>query len=320
MMDVATISHITECDAAYRKVRFPSRPKHGHHGDIENKTAIIGNPVHYTSLKPTGARASRRNPLCKRAIGKFALSLAATLLIGGAYAAEKTPQGNTWDSIKRLPDWSGVWGLDDASFAKVVAASSAPDGNPNIPPLTVKYAALRRENGAANGGRGPDGKGVVTNSVNCIPDGMPGVMIAPFAFEFLFTPGRVTIIPEDNEVRRIYTDGRPHPDDPDPTFMGHSIGHWEGKTLVVDTVGMLAQAQLLVGLHVTEKTHVVERIFRKDADTMQIDTTVTDPDMFTRPDHYTRTYKASKAGMVEYYCTQNNRDTNLDVNLSPPTN
>jgi hypothetical protein len=254
----------------------------------------------------------------KRSRVKAAVCIVATLLIGVASAGEKSPQGGTWDSIKQLPDWSGVWGLDDVSFAKTVAASSAADGNPNIPPLTAEYAALRRENGAANGGRGPNGKGVVTNSVNCVPDGVPGVMTAPFAFEFLFTPGRVTIIPEDNEVRRIYTDGRPHPDDPDPTFMGHSIGHWEGKTLVVDTVGMLAQAQLLVGLHVTEKTHVVERIFRKDAETMQIDTTVTDPIIFTRPDRYTRTYKASKAGMVEYYCTQNNRDTNLNVDLSPP--
>ena len=304
-------SHIRERDAAYRKVRLPVAPTYWHHDVIENKIAVVGNPVHYMNL--TLARSPR-------SAKRLALVLFAMLWIGGAYAAEKSPQGNTWDSIKALPDWSGVWGLDDASFAKVVAASSAADGNPNIPPLTAKYAALRRENGAANGGRGPDGKGVVTNSVNCIPDGMPGVMIAPFAFEFLFTPGRVTIIPEDNEVRRIYTDGRPHPDDPDPTFMGHSIGHWEGKTLVVDTVGMLTQAQLLVGLHVTEKTHVVERIFRKDAETMQIDTTVTDPDLFTRPDRYTRTYKASKAGMVEYYCTQNNRDTNLDVNLSPPTN
>jgi hypothetical protein len=88
---------------------------------------------------------------------KAALCLIAALSIGVAHAAEKSPQGKTWDSIKRLPDWSGVWGLDDASFAKTVAASSAPDGDPNIPPLTAKYAALRRENGAANGGRGPNG-------------------------------------------------------------------------------------------------------------------------------------------------------------------
>src|SRR5580692_5924219 len=67
---------------------------------------------------------------------KAALCLIASLLIVIAHAAEKSPQGNTWDSIKQLPDWSGVWGLDDASFAKTVAASSAPDGNPNIPPLT----------------------------------------------------------------------------------------------------------------------------------------------------------------------------------------
>jgi hypothetical protein len=249
---------------------------------------------------------------------RTALLLLAVSMLGPGQAAQNYPQGQSWESIRELPDWSGVWGLDEASFAKTVAASSAPDGDPNIPPLTAKYAALRRENGAANGGRGPDDKGVVTNSVNCIPDGMPGVMTAPFAFEFLFTPGRVTIIPEDNEVRRIYTDGRLHPQDPDPTFMGHSIGHWQGKTLVVDTVGLLAQAQLIVGLHVTEKTHVVERIFRKDAQTLQIDTIVTDSALFIRPYRYARTYKASKTGMVEYYCTQNNRDSNLDVNLSPP--
>lgn len=135
--------HIRERDAAYRKVRLPVAPTRWHHDIIKNKIAVVGNPVLYTNLK------SARSP---RLAKRIALVLFATLSIGGAYAAEKNPQGNTWDSVKALPDWSGVWGLDDASFAKVVAASSAADGNPNVPPLSAKYAALRRENGAANGG------------------------------------------------------------------------------------------------------------------------------------------------------------------------
>jgi hypothetical protein len=81
---------------------------------------------------------------------------------------------------------------------------------------------------------------------------------------------------------------------------------------------MLPQAELFVGLHVTEHTHVVERIFRRDAQTMQIDTTVTDPAIFTSPWHYTRTYKHSDAGMIEYVCEQNNRDRNWKIDLTPP--
>jgi hypothetical protein len=232
-----------------------------------------------------------------------------------ATAVSSASSTRWWESLKGLPDWSGAWGLDDQSFAKTVSDSTG--RKPNDPPLTPKYVALRAGNGAANNGQGPEG-GVQTNSVDCIPDGMPGIMTAPFAFEFILSPGRLTILPENNEVRRIYTDGRPHPKDPDPTFEGNSVGHWEGQTLVVDTVGMLPQAELFVGLHVTEHTHVVERIFRRDAQTMQIDTVVTDPEILTAPWHYTRTYKRSDAGMIEYFCEQNNRDRNWKVNLTPP--
>ena len=65
---------------------------------------------------------------------------------------------------------------------------------------------------------------------HCFPTGMPSYMLITHnAFEILFTPGRVTLLGEGdgNRLRRIYTDGRPHPDDPDPSFHGHSIGHWE---------------------------------------------------------------------------------------------
>ena len=72
---------------------------------------------------------------------------------------------------------------------------------------------------------------------------MPSWMLMTHnAMEILFTPGRITMLGEGdgNRMRRIYTDGRRHPEDPDLTIHGHSIGHWEGDTLVVDTVGIIA--------------------------------------------------------------------------------
>ena len=259
-----------------------------------------------------------------RRMNLFALSaIAVSMATSGATSLAASakwpgPQGDTWDSIKQLPDWNGAWTLDEDSFRKQIGASGGPDGDPDIPPLTPKWAALRAANGAANHGQGPEGRGVETNSAHCLPDGMPGMMVAPFSFEFLLDPGRVTIISEDGEVRRVYTDGRPHPADLDPTFAGHSIGHWEGSTLIVDTVGILPQAQLFVGLHVTAQTHVTEHIFKNNAHSIQIDTLVADPAIFTRPYRYTRTYKLNASGMVEYVCEQNNRDSNGAVDLTPP--
>ena len=75
-------------------------------------------------------------------------------------------------------------------------------------------------------------------AANCLPPGMPGIMGQPYPMEFLMTPGQVTIVIEAyNQIRHIYTDGRPLPADPDPTFYGTSVGHWEGDTLVAETVG-----------------------------------------------------------------------------------
>ena len=74
---------------------------------------------------------------------------------------------------------------------------------------------------------------------------MPGIMTQPYPMEFLFTPGKVTIMIEAySQWRQIFTDGRKHPEDPDLTFNGHSIGHWEGDTLVVDTVGFTTDTAL----------------------------------------------------------------------------
>jgi len=221
------------------------------------------------------------------------------------------------------PDWSGVWALSNESWDEVIAAMKGRDGG--RVPLTPKYMAIRAANGAANDGKGPPG-GIIENTQRCMPSGVPGVGSLPIGHEYLFTPGRVTIIFEDGEVRRIDTRSRRHPIDSEleVSFAGHSIGHWESSKLIVDTVGITSQAELFLGLRLAERTHITEHIWRKDADTLQIDTVVTNAEMFTTPYTYTRLYKRSKKTPLEYVpCTDNNRDHMMngrqtDVDLTPP--
>jgi len=106
---------------------------------------------------------------------------------------------------------------------------------------------------------------------NCLPHGMPSwMLITHNAFEILITPGRVTLLGEvdGNRMRRIYTDGRPHPEDPDLTLHGHSIGRWEGDALVVDTTAIAPQAYIAISeaagvpnngdMHIVEHFHLVK--------------------------------------------------------------
>src|SRR6266700_2854208 len=146
------------------------------------------------------------------------------------------PTAKDWADLAKLPDWSGVWNpkiTDQDAQART-----------NMPPWNPKAAELVRfQLAEEKAGRPPP------LFVNCLPEAMPSWMLVTHnAMEILFTPGRVTMLGESdgNRLRRIYTDGRPHPDDPDPTFHGHSIGHWEGDTLVVDTVGVRPQAFVAV--------------------------------------------------------------------------
>jgi hypothetical protein len=245
------------------------------------------------------------------------ISAAAVALTCTALAAGKAgPQGNTWDSIKQLPDWNGNWTLDNESFGRVRETSDSPDAkNANVPKLTKKYWDYRMLNKVQN--KGLDGLGAKNNAAFCIPDGMPGLMSIPMGHEYLFTPGRVTIIAENGEVRRIFTDGRPHPEDPDLKFAGHSTGHWENGTLVVDTVAILPKAEFFVGMPGAEGTHVVERVHKNKQGKMQIDAVVSNPTVFTEPWKYSRTYDYNKI-MEEALCMENNRDNNGTIDMTPP--
>jgi hypothetical protein len=124
----------------------------------------------------------------------------------------------------------------------------------------------------------------------CIPWGMPGFMMHTHnAVEFLFTPGRITVLGEldGNNLRRIYTDGRPHPDrlDIDPTLHGHSIGHWEGDALVVDTVYIKPQSEIAlsegVGIANGGDMHIVERVHLLSPNILAFDMEIEAPHILT---------------------------------------
>jgi len=135
-------------------------------------------------------------------------------------------------------------------------------------------------------------------------------MRMPYPLEFVYSPGRVNILHETySQVRRIYTDGRPIPDDPDPQFNGNSVGHWDGDTLTVDTVGLNPEITLSEGIHPTEHTRIHETFKLAKPGLLQVTTTIIDPAIYTEPYTTVQNY-AREDGWVmrEYVCEENNRD------------
>ncbi len=141
------------------------------------------------------------------------------------------------------------------------------------------------------------------------------MLVSHNAMEILYTPGRVTMLGESdgNRLRRIYTDGRGHPDDGELSWHGHSTGHWEGDTLVVDTVGIYPQAPLAiseaVGVPNNGDMRVVERIHLSadNKDILHVDLEITAPNILTKPWKTTRIFfrqRARKFDIVEGVCVQ----------------
>ena len=241
--------------------------------------------------------------------------LAAGVLTCGLASAQGGNQGRTWAEVGRLPDFTtGIWEIP------LGPGAFKPQARPE---LTPAYAdKLKAYNDAKAKGGEQDNP-----SANCVPPGMPEIMGQPYPIQILFGPGQVAIQAEAYEqIRHIYTNGRKHPDDPDLTYDGDSIGHWEGGVLVVDSVGFTADTPLgqNYGLRHSEKMHIVERMRLVDPDTLEVVTTIEDPQALVRPWTTTRTFKRHRDWTIsEYVCEQNNRnlvDENgrAGITLAPP--
>jgi hypothetical protein len=178
-------------------------------------------------------------------------------------AGSKPPAAPVQTSTGK-PDLSGVY-----SFAGVRGLTP-----PKLKPGAEKYKIVR-------GGPG-DVRGNTTLGTDCVPLGIPQTFVTPYPFQIVQTAKFVLMIFEyPNTFRFVWTDGRPHPADPDPTWMGDSTGRWDGDTLVVDAVGFNDKTEVSGYMH-TEDLHVVERYRRVDTG-LQYDVTVEDPNVFASP-------------------------------------
>ena len=139
----------------------------------------------------------------------------------------------------------------------------------------------------------------------CDPLGVPRVLLANHPFKMIPLPNEVIVLYErSHDFRELYTDGRQHPKDLDPSWWGHSIGKWEDGALAVDSIGFNDKTWLdYGGLPHTEALHIIERYKRADHNTLQLTLTVDDPKAYTKPWTVNRTYTLKPWDIGEEICT-----------------
>ena len=242
----------------------------------------------------------------KRALGAC---LAALVGIGvsAPIAAAQVPQ----QPLIRPPvsssdpqDLSGVWNI--RLYNRVIPQTSG--GTPPFTPLGKEEWDKRVKAEL-------DGSPIADASAYCWPHGVPRVMNSPYPIQIVQTPGKVTILHEvAHNIRHIYLN-EDLPDNPKPEFMGHSVGRWEGDTLVIDTVGVDARTWIdEQGIIHGPKMKVQERIRKiEDGNALENLIRIEDPDYFTRPWYARITYGwRPELRLSEYVCEENNRNMPVD--------
>jgi hypothetical protein len=224
--------------------------------------------------------------------------LVITAVAGSVLTAQPTP---------RLPDgktdfggkgvWAPIWVLDwsDAKYVdKPVDVPFTPWG---LATFDERRANLSKDD--------PEGY--------CLPPGVPRYTGTPYPFQIIQLPDRVVILYEgaSHMYRTVFMDGRKHSQDLNPTWLGESIGRWEGSdTLVVDTIGFNGRTWLdYVGHPASEALHVVEKFRRPDYLTLAYEATIEDAEAYTKP--WTTSFKVPfRPGwdLLEYVCLENNKD------------
>ena len=205
--------------------------------------------------------------------------------------APKTAEGK--------PDITGLW-LTQGIYIGDIAKDLKP-GEVPFQPWAEELFKHRRETLSKDD---PTGR--------CIPGGVPRSTAVPYPFKILTaTNGIVVVLYEAvHAYRQIFTDGRPLPKDPNPNWLGYSVGRWDGDTFVVESAGFNDNVWLDNNGHpATESLRVTERFRRKDFGHMSIDITIDDPKAYTKPWNVTLPLVLQPdTEMLEYICPENEKD------------
>jgi hypothetical protein len=179
-------------------------------------------------------------------------------------------------------DLSGVWMQYPGSAGPGVSAMNGVDVKLR-PPLTPWGQAKLDAAKPVTGPRAVPGE-EGNPALRCEPDSPPKLLILPNPFEIVQIPGRVFMFFEQYHAwRTIWADGRALPKDPDPTWLGYSVGHWEGDTFVVDTIGLNDKVWVDgFGNPRSEQMHLTEHYRRLNHDTLEMQITMDDPKAYTR--------------------------------------
>jgi hypothetical protein len=260
------------------------------------------------------------------------LLLTSSLSAGAIEAAKpKAEFDTTYSDLAKRPQLDGIWvpkgGLMDKGAPafdpfRANIGTNLVELRKNPPPLKPEYVVAPSTVDEA------EKKGDAVSTGACPPPaGLPRAMTTPYALELVQGLGEIVALLETSSLpRRIFTDGRNHPasDDLNPSYMGHSIGHWEGDTLVIDTIGFNdnrkgkklqsgGPGQREAPLPRSEQMHLTERLRLTDENTLEDQMVIEDPETLTRPWVIDLAWSRSRVDPVEYVCEENNRGFETDA-------
>src|SRR5687768_16400133 len=211
--------------------------------------------------------------------------VAAALLLGAGAASCATP------------DVSGTWERYPDPYAEFANTSFADDPPPPAggPQLKEPYASAYKKLAERRAEAKRQGKLLADASTQCMPEGMPTIMAAVYPIEIVQTPKQIVVLAEFlTQTRRIYLNEKmPALDDISPGYNGYSVGHWQGDTLVVQTIGVRDDIQFVDIPH-TAQMKVTERLRLTAPDRLEAQITIDDPSILAKPYKFTFGYKRTR--------------------------
>jgi hypothetical protein len=221
--------------------------------------------------------------------------------LSGVWTTDRTPL----PELERLFPGLGTLAVpgDGPEFFNKYFLNVLADFKPENSPLRKEFVPLLMQ-------RGVDGQSKDVPSSKCLPSGIPMGDLLAIPRRFVQAPGLLVILSESNPHRLIFTDGRQHPVDPQPAWLGYSVGSWEGDTLVVETRGFTDRAWLdAFGHPRSEAMRVTERLRRRDFGHIDVQVTIDDATTYTKP--FSIRYGLTltpDTDVLETVCAENERD------------